>query len=429
MATPASPLPQQAPQQTLAQMVRAKNPGAYDDMDDPTLESKVLAKYPQYSDLPRTNTGTPITNNISMRAAPSELSQMGQEASNIGHAAVNSRFPWVHPFDALGATANAGAQEIQRNAPSSITELLLGGQAAGQPMGTRSGVLNNPVTQMMASAVPLPWMGGRVATSIQNPETRGVISRGFQTAKNAVGDFMRDPVTGKLKPITKELARAGGAATGYAAGKDSGHGMEGMLIGGVAGPGMADAMLPESQVAREAQTAIQTAKLSKQAEMEARRAGQSAPGPWNPAAARQAYKASQVPAPETPFTSYGPTRVNPEQIKTLNPPEITPASAGPPSASEQQFSGSEGRAATWTNEAVMSLAKQGNREAIAQAVRRGLPLPENARYIMGSPDYPRAVYNPRETTSFEPEGTQIRNMERNPASSRKRILLPWEAKK
>lgn len=43
-----------ATQQTLAQMIRAKHPGSYDDMDDVTLEKSVLAKYPQYSDLPQT---------------------------------------------------------------------------------------------------------------------------------------------------------------------------------------------------------------------------------------------------------------------------------------------------------------------------------------------------------------------------------------
>jgi hypothetical protein len=42
------------PQQTLAQTVRAKYPGAYDDLDDHVLENKILAKYPQYSDIPRT---------------------------------------------------------------------------------------------------------------------------------------------------------------------------------------------------------------------------------------------------------------------------------------------------------------------------------------------------------------------------------------
>src|SRR5271167_4170756 len=47
-----------ATQQTLAQMVRSKYPGAYDDMDDVTLEKNVLAKHPEYSDLPTTKTAT-----------------------------------------------------------------------------------------------------------------------------------------------------------------------------------------------------------------------------------------------------------------------------------------------------------------------------------------------------------------------------------
>lgn len=41
------------PQQTLAQLVKSKYPGAYDDMKDTDLEASVLAKHPEYSDLPR----------------------------------------------------------------------------------------------------------------------------------------------------------------------------------------------------------------------------------------------------------------------------------------------------------------------------------------------------------------------------------------
>lgn len=39
------------PQHTIAERVRAKFPGIYDDFDDATLEAKVLAKYPVYQDL------------------------------------------------------------------------------------------------------------------------------------------------------------------------------------------------------------------------------------------------------------------------------------------------------------------------------------------------------------------------------------------
>jgi hypothetical protein len=78
-----------------------------------------------------------------------------------------------------------------------------------------------------------------------------------------------------------------------------------------------------------------------------------------------------------------------------------------PEASNRMV-GSEGRPATWTNERVLQLARQGNRDAIAQVARRGLKLPENARYVAGDIDYPRAVQNPRDVTLFSPEGTPIR---------------------
>jgi hypothetical protein len=45
--------------QTLAQMVRAKHPGVYDDLSDDDLESKVSAKFPGvYDDIPRTSAKT-----------------------------------------------------------------------------------------------------------------------------------------------------------------------------------------------------------------------------------------------------------------------------------------------------------------------------------------------------------------------------------
>lgn len=106
---------------------------------------------------------------------------------------------------------------------------------------------------------------------------------------------------------------------------------------------------------------------------------------------------------------------------------IVSPSAGS-SAGEPRFTGSEGRAATWTNERVLSEAARGNRVAIEQANRRGLELPPNARYVMGDPDLPRAVYNPKETTIFSPEGTPIRNVD-NPTvqAPRQRITLSGKA--
>lgn len=48
--------------ETLASLMRAKYPGAYDDLSDQELESKILAKYPQYGDLAKSSSdATDIT--------------------------------------------------------------------------------------------------------------------------------------------------------------------------------------------------------------------------------------------------------------------------------------------------------------------------------------------------------------------------------
>lgn len=103
--------------------------------------------------------------------------------------------------------------------------------------------------------------------------------------------------------------------------------------------------------------------------------------------------------------------------------------AGESTAGDPRRTGSEGRPATWTNERVVELAATGNRDAIAQLTRRGLPLPENARYVMGDQDFPRSVNNPREVTRFTPEGVAIRD-QANPAaqnpSSRAKIQIVGE---
>jgi hypothetical protein len=99
-----------------------------------------------------------------------------------------------------------------------------------------------------------------------------------------------------------------------------------------------------------------------------------------------------------------------------------------PNAGGPVFSGNEGRPATWTNDRVIELAKTGNREAIAQAARRGMRLPENVRYVAGDPDFPRVVYNPREVTREAPGGTPIRDLSKPQTSSGRLIEIPQVGK-
>ena len=106
------------------------------------------------------------------------------------------------------------------------------------------------------------------------------------------------------------------------------------------------------------------------------------------------------------------------------PVKVPGVSEGPLGVTpETGMTGSEGRAATWTNEKVLQEAAQGNRAAIQQVSLRGLQPPPNMRYVMGDPDLERSVFNPREATTSETEGN-IRNMANPPKSPRGRIVVP-----
>jgi hypothetical protein len=128
----------QTAQQTLAQTVRAKYPGAYDDMDDMTLESKVLAKYPQYSDMPRTK-GAPVGTGLlggptaTMKAAPQAftlpwLKEKGMQIAD----------PLTQALPAIGATVGGalGAGGGTLAAPGPGT---LGGGVTGAVIGGEGG--------------------------------------------------------------------------------------------------------------------------------------------------------------------------------------------------------------------------------------------------------------------------------------------------
>ena len=116
---------------------------------------------------------------------------------------------------------------------------------------------------------------------------------------------------------------------------------------------------------------------------------------------------------------------------TLGPTAPAPTEAAGPSLFESGAGvreparvGNEGSAARWTNERAYELARQGNREALMTLERRGIQPPPNTRYVMGSPDFGRVTYNPREVTTFEPSGEPIRNMETPERGARARIITP-----
>lgn len=198
--------------------------------------------------------------------------------------------------------------------------------------------------------------------------TEGVlkVAKAVPKVGPAIGTALRTE-TGTLKPSVRAVARGVGAAAGHVTG------IPGAEVAGVlGGPALADAIIPERPGA---------------APMMERRAVPITKSPnYDPTA----YKAGAA------------LRTTGKLSEMAEAPQIATPEAGPPKPT-----GSEGRPATWTNERVIQLATQGNRDAISQAVRRGFMLPENVRYVMGDMDYPSAVHNPRSVTKFTPTGEPI----------------------
>lgn len=254
----------------------------------------------------------------------------------------------------------------------------------------------------------------------------------YQSVKDSIGNAMRTE-KGTLKPGVRAVARVGGAAAGGAIGSAVGAPSGGAIVGGMAGPGVVDLLTPNrppppgvAPVFPEASEFYANEGAERNAILKrGENEPQSGVAPTEPSAG-EFYENKAIDLINRQRAQDALDRQAARQSARAEKSKISIVSEGEGNITGPRPTGSEGRPATWTNERVQELAKQGNRDAIAQLTRRGLPLPENARYIMGDQDFPRGNLNPREVTKFTPEGTAIRDVA-NPLkenrSSRARIQI------
>ena len=177
MATPAQAIPSASGNQpTLAQLIRSKYPNEYADMDDATLETKVLAKYPQYADLPR----TPV---------------QGLPQREIG-AAPTGVLPWLRNLE---GDIRYGTQTT---APGRLLSFL---GAKGTNVGAQSqaaDIMASPVlgpTRMAQGAAEMPTLPWQA--------TKDIVGGALQTAQLPAA-FVAPPAA-RAAP---EAAQATGAA-------------------------------------------------------------------------------------------------------------------------------------------------------------------------------------------------------------------------
>ncbi len=247
-------------------------------------------------------------------------------------------------------------------APVKVKQEASEADVANAPRFTIPGSSNIPLAEGVSEAATLANFGVRPTMGMPEanlPALAVDVGSVASKLKEGTAVLARGP-DGKIRPIVRGLSRLGGGVAGHYAG-----GTEGAVAGALAGPAIMEGLAPK----RALSPIIQQEQLG--------------------TFMNKGYKPVEIPVAEQLA----------QKPSSIIQPGNDPA---------QRMVGSEGRAATWTNERVMELAKQGNHEAIQQAVRRGMKLPENARYVAGDPSYSSGVYNPRDVTKFTPEGTPIR---------------------
>lgn len=151
--------------ETLAQLVRAKFPGAYDDLSDQQLETQVLAKRPEYGDLPRTSEGASPAAPISPGLGSGILSGLVQGATKgaevVGHAASQAVH---HPLDtAIAVSAGKYISPeimklISRAAPyvgAGAGRAMNALEAIGSGVSGAAGSMAGAAQQGMSNLMPL----------------------------------------------------------------------------------------------------------------------------------------------------------------------------------------------------------------------------------------------------------------------------------
>jgi hypothetical protein len=160
--------------------------------------------------------------------------QEGRTGEGIGHG-IAAGLPIIGPFVA-NLAEQAGTGDVG-GAATKGAGAYVGGKVGGK-------VLDKSMELGGKTLAKTGEMAGRVAGG-ESPTT---------VVRDTVGDAIRDPETGELKPVPKHLAHAGGALVGGKLGALTGMpeaALYGAWRGGALGPSLMERMFPARAVAAE----------------------------------------------------------------------------------------------------------------------------------------------------------------------------------
>lgn len=199
----------------LASLIRLKHPGAYDDMDDASLEKAVLAKFPEYQDLadPPTSQGDTYTGPDTFRGGViKSLKDQGRELARGGLNALPGIGALVGgvlsspetlgvgtiPGAALGAGVGRGARDLighyaGLDAPSTPTE--------------KAGSIAKDVAITGATMAIVPGLVTAAKTPVRTMgEAAEQFSRGLPPWMRRMGQMIPRPVPSPAAPLLERPA-------------------------------------------------------------------------------------------------------------------------------------------------------------------------------------------------------------------------------
>jgi hypothetical protein len=231
------------PQQTLAQMVRAKYPGVYDDLSDADLEAKVKTKFPGvYDDIPTSQaTSQTTTQTADQPASPTMWDRVKQAASETSPARVFTKenlpviggtlaalatdgasIPVTAALTGLGSAIGEGARQAVSGEPADPKKMLTQGAVQGG-MQLAGGTLMGPVASALGKSAEDTMVkafgsagrnsgpAGAEALATVRKAAPELLKRGFKATSHAdalvkIGDIL-DTTGTKLDGVLKSLPK------------------------------------------------------------------------------------------------------------------------------------------------------------------------------------------------------------------------------
>lgn len=171
-------------------------PNAYGQQAQPITDTTTIGPKKTFSNIVPTTPSPGISGMLADKLGLTEAARAGSQLFNASNP--------IEGYNAQGRAENPTLSRLG-DITASLKELLFGGQSAGKPMGTRSGLVNNPVTSSMAVA---PGTAESLSNITQLFNRRNELLTRILRGPGSYGDVTVNPATMATREFENALPRA-----------------------------------------------------------------------------------------------------------------------------------------------------------------------------------------------------------------------------